>query len=334
MEPLGIGLVGLGRWGRNYLKTLTALPECRLVAVADSEPAGRAAVADLTGSASYDSMARLLSDPAVEAVVVATPDRTHYSLSVAALEAGRDVLVEKPMTLTSSEAEMLVARAAESRLVIGVGHTAAYSADIGSLRTLLDALPRDSERRVVAERTSSGPPASRQSSVDNHQSSILFDLCPHDIALAVLLFGTPTAARGRASGQKAEYEIRFDGDGLVEGRAEWRQPPHVRRFEVAGDGEQPESAGRTSGNRQPAADIRHSPLGRQCLDFIESCRTRTQPLSNGPVGLSVVRCLEALARSSADGGSWIALRPEMRAPDSERRAPESAPRPLEIGVRA
>jgi len=314
-SPLGIGLVGLGRWGRNYLKTLLALPECRLVAAADANAATRARIAGETDISVRESADELLSDPAIEAVVIATPDRTHFSLASAALVAGRDVLVEKPMTLAVSEAETLVRQAEDNKGVLAVGHTAVYSTDIDSLRTRLDALPGVAPRHMVAERTSSGPSAG-QSSVVNRHSSILFDLCPHDIAMAVLLFGTPAAARARSSGKSVEYEIRFEDDSLLSGRAEWREPPHIRRFAVTGTMELAEPANSTSAECQSPTAIRHSPLGRQCLDFIECCRTRRRPLSNGRMGLAVIRCISALAASCADSNAWVQIGDLTRRPPS------------------
>lgn len=330
--PLGIGLVGLGRWGSNYLMALLALPECRLVAVADADAAVRDRIAGDTGIAVRESVDELLSDPAVKAVVVATPDRTHCRLASDALAAGRDVLVEKPMTLAVSDAEMLVRQAEHKRLMLAVGHTAVYSTDFKSLRTRLDALSGIAPRQVVAERTSSGP-SGGQSPIDNRQSSILFDLSPHDIALAVLLFGSPVAARTRSSEDGVKYEVRFPGDALLRGRAQWCKPPHVRRFEIAGASELPEPADPASAERQSPVAIRCSPLGQQCLDFIQSCRTRRQPLSNGRLGLAVIRCVSALAASCADGKAWVPLSSKLRTPNAEYQTSDFELRPSEFGVR-
>ena len=306
MRPVGIGLAGLGRWGRNYVKTLLALPECRLVAVADADPTTHAAIAGETGIAVRESAAQLLSDPAIEAVVIATPDRTHYSLASAALCAGRDVLVEKPMALGPDEAEALAEQAESSGRVLAVGHTAVYQSGFAELVGEIRPRPLGADRRASAVRTSSGYADGR--------SNPVLDLCPHDIALAVLLFGTPEAARARANGKDVEYEVRFNGNELLNGRVEWREPPHVRRFEVAGA----KNALCDGAGGQSSHGVRETPLGRQCLDFIECCRTRRQPLSSGRVGLAVTRCLTALTASIADGSKWVPLSPELRMTNTER----------------
>jgi predicted dehydrogenase len=321
VRPVGIGLTGLGRWGRNYVKTLLALPECRLVAVADADPAVRDRLADEVDLPVRVSAAELLSTPAIEAVVIATPDRTHYTLSAAALAAGRDILIEKPMALEPEEAEALAEQAESNGRVLAVGHTAVYHPGFAELVEELRSRPLDVQRRASAIRTSSGYADGR--------SNPILDLCPHDIALAVLLFGTPAAARAHSSGKGVEYEVEFEGDKLLNGKVEWREPPHARRFEVAGA-----KNALSDGTGSPDShDIRETPLGRQCLDFIACCRTRRQPLSNGRVGLAVTRCLAALTASIADGGRWVQFRSEVRAPHDECRVPDCGLRDSEIGVR-
>jgi len=331
-SPLGIGLVGLGRWGANYLKTLQALPECRLVACADADAAVRARATRDTGIPVRKTVDELLSDPEVAAVVVATPDGTHFRLAAAALNAGRDVLVEKPMSLAASEAESLVSLAESGRRVFAVGHTAVYATDIESLRAELAALQPSAALHAAAERTSSGPSAARQSPVVTRHSSLLYDLCPHDIALAVLLFGAPAAARAQATGSAVEYEVRFTIGTLLSGRAEWRKPPHVRRFQVAGKGRTAQGA-TCPVSRASESEVRQTPLGRQCLDFIDCCHTRRQPLSNGRLGLAVAHCLAALSESSAARGRWVSIGEEAQLPDAKRFLEDSGLRRSAFGVR-
>jgi predicted dehydrogenase len=313
MTRPGIGLVGLGRWGRNYLKTLLALPECRFVAAADLDEAARARIAGETAIVVRESAEELLSDPAVEAVVIATPDRTHYRLAATSLAVGRDVMVEKPMALEPSEAAALAEQAETCGRVLAVGHTAVYHPAFASLIDEIRTKPF-AQRQASAIRTSSGYADGR--------SNPILDLCPHDIALAVLLFGTPVAARASLNGNGVEYEVRFPGDALLTGYAEWREPPHVRRFEVAG-------AQNTLGDKEGSRGshvTRETPLGRQCLDFIECCRTRRRPLSSGWLGLAVVRCLSAVAISSADSNTWVQIKTDPRMPGSGLRRSESGVR--------
>ena len=127
----------------------------------------------------------------------------------------------------------------------------------------------------------------------------------------------PVAARASCVRTGVEYEVRFAGDALLHGQAEWREPPHTRRFEVAGPGGQTELSDLT-GSGNLAGDVRNSPLGRQCLDFIACCCSRRQPLSNGQLGLEVTRCLAAMATSCADSSEWVPLTGVVRRPPSAR----------------
>jgi predicted dehydrogenase len=318
--PVGIGLAGLGRWGRNYLRTLLALPECSLVAVADADPAVRDRLVEEVNVPVRESATDLLSLPAVEAVVIATPDRTHYRLASAVLSAGRDLLVEKPMAIEPAEAERLAEQAESSGRVLAVGHTAVYDLRFAELVEDIRSGSPNPDRRASAVRTSSGYADGR--------SNPILDLCPHDIALAVLLFGTPAAARARSNGKGVEYEVRFRENELLNGHVEWREPPHVRRFEVAGA----KTALSDGATGRSSPEIRETPLGRQCLDFVECCRTRRQPLSNGRVGLAVMRCISALASSCTDSGAWVQIRPDVQMSNDACRVPDSGPRPSELGV--
>ena len=291
-SPLGIGLVGLGRWGRNYVKTLLALPECRLVATADASAEARTRAGQEFDIVARSTIEELLTDPAIEALAIATPDRTHFSLAAAALATGRDVLVEKPMALEPQEAEALAVLAEVSGRVLAIGHTAVYHPGFAALVDKVAAEPLNTKRHASAVRTSSGYADGRSNPIQ--------DLCPHDLAMAILLLGAPVAARARCGRAGIEYAVRFEDGALLDGRAEWCDPPHVRRFDVTGSGSMAEL-------KYPAFDARSSPLGRQSLDFIECCRTRRQPLSDGRLGLEVTRCLTALAASSTDSSTWVPL---------------------------
>src|SRR2546428_10743660 len=104
--PLRIGIVGFGHWGPNHLRVFSAIGDCRVIAVADqSEPrllAAREMAPDARGFADYRA---LLREADVDAVVVATPTRTHYAITSDALDAGKHVLCEKPLCTDAAEGE-------------------------------------------------------------------------------------------------------------------------------------------------------------------------------------------------------------------------------------
>lgn len=106
MTTLGVGVVGAGLWGQNHAKVFSTMPEARLLAVCDSDPArAEAMVVKYGGAAAYACIDDLLRHPGVEAVSIATPDFAHADLILAALAAGKHVLSEKPLATTVEEAE-------------------------------------------------------------------------------------------------------------------------------------------------------------------------------------------------------------------------------------
>jgi predicted dehydrogenase len=314
MRRLGVGLIGLGRWGRNYLRTLARLPDCSIKAVADRDPSALAGIPPELRA--FSSHRALLDHPEVEAVVIASPDETHYELARASLAAGRDVLVEKPMATNVRDAEALVELSLARGLVLLVGHTMLYHRGFDRLQQSVVSGSIGRIARLTAVRTSSG--------VAHRRTTVLQDLVPHDLAMAIVLLGTPVAARARA-GRKAatpglSYQLLFPGDVVLSGWAAWRTPPHVRRLRVSGTGG---VAVFTDSPIDP--DIGHwgltigdcpdeTPLGRQCRDFIGSSLHRATPASDGRQGLLVTRSVAALAGSQAAGGAWMPVNPALSNP--------------------
>src|SRR5207248_708618 len=112
MDRIRVGLIGYGYWGPNLIRNFAACPLTEVVAVCDASPARRAAVArSYPGPAVVASVDELLDLP-LDAVAIATPVSTHYPLALRCLEAGKDVLVEKPLAATVREAQGLSDRAA------------------------------------------------------------------------------------------------------------------------------------------------------------------------------------------------------------------------------
>lgn len=283
MRPVGVGLAGLGRWGRRYLDVLRQLPEIELRACAEPDSAARRA-ADPTRAVA--GLAELLADSSIRAVIIATPPATHYELARTALESGRNVLVEKPMAETAAEAAELAALAERHGLVLAVGHTPLYAPGFAALRERFAHGSLGQARRAVAVRTSSGPEPRPQS------DGVLADLAAHDIAMAISLLGPTLAGCCRPLGNGARrYRLEFESGCRLDGVAAWRRPPHSRRFTLFGT----RAVGRL--NELPAGPQADSPLGRQCADFIACCRNRTAPLSNARLGAAVVAALEQIQRN-------------------------------------
>lgn len=286
-EPIAVAVVGLGRWGLNYCRTLLRLSECRLVAAVDVVPSARERAVRILG----ESFGPLLSDvvtPDASAVVVATPEHNHFDVAREQLAAGRDVLVEKPMAGTVQEADHLCELARRLALVLAVGHTSVYGPGFSRLHA---AGPGTME----AVRTSAGPRCRAR-----ERDAVLRDLAPHDLALAVLLAGRPCRARvAHRFEDSCEYEVDFENGHRLCGRVAWELPA-LRRFRVSGSSGTVVSDEPVNGTL-PFEDL---PLTSQCRDFMMACRNRTTPLSDGAVGRAVTGALVALATSDGD---WVEL---------------------------
>src|SRR6187455_2899802 len=137
---IGIGVIGYGYWGPNLVRNFNGLEEARVTAVCDQSPKRCAAVQNLYPSvATYADAKELIADPKVNAVIVATPVSTHFRLAMQALEAGKHVLVEKPLALNGEQAAILVEEAERRNLVLMVDHTFVYHGAVQRIRDLVQA---------------------------------------------------------------------------------------------------------------------------------------------------------------------------------------------------
>ncbi|MBI4231226.1 MAG: Gfo/Idh/MocA family oxidoreductase, partial [Planctomycetes bacterium] len=130
-ESVRVGVIGCGYWGPNLVRNFSALRESRMIAVADMDEARLKHVADLFPAVRGTRNAEdLLADDGIDAVAIATPVATHFDLARRALERGKHVWVEKPLTRSVKEAASLVALAGKHRRVLMVDHTYLYSAPV------------------------------------------------------------------------------------------------------------------------------------------------------------------------------------------------------------
>ena len=140
-ETVGVALVGAGRMGAFHAETLARrLPGARLAAVADAAPGAAERLAGALGAdRAYTDAAQLWDDPAVDAVVIAAPARSHADLVVAAAAAGKHVFCEKPMAVTLPDADRAIDAARAAGVVLQVGFNRRFAADWRGARALLDA---------------------------------------------------------------------------------------------------------------------------------------------------------------------------------------------------
>jgi predicted dehydrogenase len=192
-RPLTFAQVGCGYWGPNLLRNLVTLPHSRVGLVAELSAARRDYVTQtfpdvpVTGD-----LTRAFDDPAIDALVIATPARTHFDLARRALQAGKHIFVEKPLAMSVAEVDALAALAAEHKRVVMVGHTFLYNSAVRHLRSLVESGELGRIHYVYSQRLNLG--------IVRSDISVMWNLAPHDISiLCYLLGGPPIAVEARGT---------------------------------------------------------------------------------------------------------------------------------------
>jgi predicted dehydrogenase len=230
-----LALIGCGYWGPNHLRTFNSLPGIAMDFVVDLDP-GRLEVARQAypGARCEQDPAAALEDPAIEAIVVATPLSTHYQLVRDALLAGKHVLCEKPLSPTAKEGEELVELAADCGRVLMVGHVFLFNPAIEKLKELVDKDELGRLYYLSAYRTNLGPIRS--------DANAAYDLAAHDISIFNWLLGAEPVevlAAG-ASFLQPDVEdvvfisLRYPQNVLASIQASWLDPKKVRQLTVVG----------------------------------------------------------------------------------------------------
>ncbi len=330
-EEIRIGQIGVGYWGPNLVRNLSKLPNVDVVAVADSDPKRLTQFSSRQVIATTTNYKDILKNPDVHAVVIATPAASHGTLTMEALEAGKHVLIEKPLATSVAEGEKLVELADRKKLVLMVGHTFLYNSAVRQIKKYLDQGDLGSPFYLYSQRLNLG--RVRQ------DVNALWNFAPHDVSIIMYLLGaTPATVSARGFGylNKSIEDVVFATLTFPNGvcahlHVSWLDPQKVRKVTVVGSKKmlvyddvsddkillydrQVEKIP-TSSSPQDFRDfaefqmqirsgdvvIPHfpfrEPLQVECEHFVESIRTGKKPLTDGRHGLDVVRVLEATDRS-------------------------------------
>ena len=237
MSPIGLAVVGVGYWGPNLVRTARATPEFRLewLCDLDLERAQRALdpYTSVRATASYE---QVLADPAVDAVAIATPAATHVDLVRAALEAGKHVLVEKPLTPSVAEGEKLAELARRFGLALMCDHTYCYTPAVRRIRELIHAGELGDVQFVDSVRINLGLV---QPDVD-----VFWDLAPHDLSIldfvlpddvspvAVAAHSADPIGAGRAC--LAYLSLPLSSGAIAHVHVNWLSPTKIRTTVVGG----------------------------------------------------------------------------------------------------
>jgi len=231
-----IAQFGCGYWGPNLLRNFSALKNCRVKYVVDASAERRNFVqSNFPRTQAIDSTDAVLADAEVDAVVIATPAATHFDLALAALKAGKNVFVEKPLATKAAEVDELTRVAAEKKLIVMVGHTFIYNSAVRYVKKMIDAGDLGEVRYIYSQRLNLGR---IRSDID-----ALWNFAPHDISIIQYWLGDPSpvsvSRRGMAYMQDGIDDVVFlsltyPNKIMANIHVSWLDPQKVRKMIVVG----------------------------------------------------------------------------------------------------
>jgi predicted dehydrogenase len=335
VAPVGIAVIGLGYWGPNLLRVISENPDAEVRWVCDLDPERLAKQRRRFPSARVTTrIERVLDDPEVEAVLIATPVHTHYELASRAVEAGKHVFVEKPLAPSSELADDLARFARDRRQILMCGHTFVYSPPVRAIKRMLEAGTLGDIYFISSSRVNLG--------LHQRDVSVIWDLGPHDFSILLYwLSEMPTSVRavGRDSIVKGIADVAFVtltfASGIVANvELSWLAPSKLRRTVMVGsdrmviydDGHSepvrvfdrgvvyhdPETFGeyhlsyRSGDILSPKVDS-YEPLSLELGDFVRAIRAGDMLEFNTALARSVVRLVEAADSSLRAGGREVCL---------------------------
>jgi predicted dehydrogenase len=337
---LRLALVGCGYWGPKVLRAAASLEEVEVAALVDRDRAlARQVQRHFPAARTTDSLSDALADETIQAVIVATNPATHVELASEALEAGKHVLVEKPLALSAAECRSLGEQAREAGLVLMVGHTFLFSPAVQHVHELLTRRELGQVYYIDSQRLNLGRV---RSDVD-----AIWNFAPHDVSIIQHWFGDrPVAVNCHAYDylqpgvpDLAFMVLEYDF-AVAHVQVSWLSPEKVRRMTVVGSrkmvvyddvagqiaihdaGIDREHLGRSFGEFNSFGEFRliqrsgdlhvprlpHvEPLQAQCRHFVECAFTGREPVTNAEAAAGVVEILEAASASRKNGGERVAL---------------------------
>jgi predicted dehydrogenase len=233
---LNIAQVGVGYWGPNLLRNLIANKRCRVKTAVDLSKERREYVESLYPAIQVsDDVNHVLQDPDIKGVVIATPAKTHFDLSVKALEAGKHILVEKPLATSVAEVEQIGKIANKNNLLVMVGHTFLFNAAVRYVKELIDTDQLGQIRYIYSRRLNLGR---IRSDVD-----ALWNIAPHDISIIQYWLDDPqplsVIRRGMAYIQKDIEDVVFmniiyPNNIMANIHVSWLDPQRARSMTIVG----------------------------------------------------------------------------------------------------
>ena len=334
--PIRVGVIGYGYWGPNLVRNFHLHDDAAVTMIADFDEKRLAQVrANYPAVRTVRDGKELIHDPEVDAVSIATPIFTHFPLAKEALEAGKHVLIEKPMTQTADQSRELMALAKKHNRTLMVGHTFVYTGAVRKMRELIDSGELGSLYYFDSARFNLG--------LLQKDANVLWDLAPHDVSImdAVMQGAVSVSALGRAHlGTEVEniayMTVMFANGAIAHFHVNWLAPVKVRTTLIGGskkmivydDTEPSEKVKIYEKGVDVATDVEkvhrtmvqyrtgdmHAPkiddteaLFAVAKEFTDAIREKRPPLTDAHSGRRVVAVLEAANKSLASEGRLVHL---------------------------
>lgn len=335
---VGLAVVGAGNWGKNLVRNFASQPQCQLLYVCDRSEKIRQNLARLYPQTQMvDDLQIVLNDPKVNAVVVAVDVPLHHKLAKAALEAGKHVYVEKPLTLSTDEAIDLIELAEKKKVKLMVGHLLEYHPAVNYMKQMIADGQVGDQLYLYFQRVNLG--------IVRTSENAWWSLAPHDISVACYLFNAEPvsiSATGHSYLQPGIEDVVFANLKFADGRmahihVSWLDPHKERKVTLVGTKRMVVFDDMDASEKiriyDKGADIKKSvesyaeaitlrtgdivipaipagePLALECKHFLDCILNDKTPRSDGLDGLRVVKVLEAGSKSLAKGGEPITLAP-------------------------
>jgi predicted dehydrogenase len=330
-----IGVIGLGYWGPNIVRNFHGAEGCRVKKICDiNEEALKLARRSFPDIEKTSDWKALVSDPAIDAIAIATPVSTHFSVAKAALENGKHIFVEKAFTASSSQAEELIEIAERKDLKIMVDHTFLFTGAVKKIKELIDDGTLGPLYYYDSMRINLG--------LFQHDVNVIWDLAPHDLSIMdYVIMEKPEAIVTTGGNHFTAHEyvayttIYFSSHIIAHLNVNWLSPVKVRTTLVGGEKKmlvwndldadekiKVYDKGVKVENRKGVYDLlvsyRTGDVWAPRLEQTEALRLETQyfvdcivngekPFNDGHSGLRVVKMLEAADKSLKERGKLVYL---------------------------
>ena len=346
-KQITVGIIGCGYWGPLLVRNFKGLADCQLKAVCDVNTERlkhiRALYPEIEGMTQTQ---QLLNGADVDAVVIATPVKHHYSLAKASLLAGKHTFIEKPMASSSADCEELIEIADRNGLVLMLDHTFLYSSPVQKIAQIVQAGDLGEIRYINCRRLNLG--------LFQKDINVAWDLAPHDISIILHIldeFPSTINCQGNAHitpgvEDVTNMSLSFSRKRFATIQSSWLEPRKIREMTIVGtrrmivyDDLRTREKIRIYDARverpphyDTFAEFQYSyhygdsyiphiqqeePLKLACQHFIDCIETDSQPVTGGRQGLEMIRILEAASASLKMNGAPVTF----SRPNSEARAP-------------